>query len=380
MVSNKHDTSVRSDARTTKPADDGTEATGNGSRRSSSISAPAFLPVRVPNRESTLLNSLDPEEGARHRQEIESVELPEPLAALISDTDVLNDRPLFTWKWIYRIFGEELTLAAVPANQRQTAQETKFLAGVYITMLDDLAERRGDAATFWQLAAVAYPGQTPEWDSDEIDTAYARCARRVWTALEERLESAPNYRQLRDPYLFDLRSCFQAMDYARVANESYGLMNPREIWRHETDAIGILGTVGADLLFVPSLTASIYRTVRPLLLEAQYLWRLGNWLITWRREAYEGDHTAVLFAEALRNGLITEADLAQLDGDHPAVADRVVRVIEESDLETALATEWERRHDQLEEHLAEVDGIDLGDLHADMEWLMRSHLATEGER
>ncbi|ESP89117.1 hypothetical protein [Candidatus Halobonum tyrrellensis] len=361
---------------------DTTETTQTNRDPTRSIETPAFRPVPFGDRGSTLLDSLDPEEAAAHRRAVESVELPDSLATLVDDTDVLSDRPMFTWKWIYRIFGEQLTLSAVPDDRRATAQETKFLAGVYITLLDDLAEQRGDAATFWHLASVAYPGWNPDSDPDrdDIDAAYARSAMRVWRALEERLETAPNYDRLRDPYLFDLRSCFQAMDFARVANGSYGLMNPREIWQYETAAIGILGTVGADLLYVPSMSASTYRTVRPVLLEAQYLWRLGNWLITWRREAHEGDHTAVLFAEALRQGVVGETDLERLDGEHPAVADRVVRAIDESDLEATLAAEWERRYERFETRLDAVDAVDIDHLHADMGWLMRSHLATEGER
>ncbi|WP_211206020.1 hypothetical protein [Halomicrobium katesii] len=347
---------------------------------SHSIRVPEFRTIHFPEHESTLLDSVSPEEASKHRHEVESVELPESLATLVTDTELLNERPLFTWKWIYRIFGDELTLAAVPDSTRAEAQETKFLAGVYITLLDDLAERRNDAETFWELASVAYPGRTPNWERTGIDTAYADSARQVWSALESRLEATPNFDRLREPYFFDLRSCFQAMDFTRVANGSYGLMNLREIWQYETRAIGILGTVGADLFYIPSLDSSTYRTVRPILLAAQYLWRLGNWLITWRREAHEGDHTAVLFAEALQRGLISESDLVQLDGEHPAVADRVVEIIDEADLDVALAAEWERRHDHLATRIDAANDIDLDGLHTSMAWLMRSHLATEGKR
>ena len=345
-----------------------------------SLTVPEFHTIRLREHESALLDSVSAEAASEHRGEIEAVELPESLEAIVSSTELLDSRPLFTWKWIYRIFGDELTLAAVPDSARRDAQETKFLAGVYITLLDDLAERRGDTETFWELASVAYPGQSPEWERSDIDTAYADSARQVWTALTDRLEAAPNFDRLREPYHFDLRSCFQAMDFTRIANDSYGLMNRRELWRYETMAIGILCTVGADLCYVSSADSRTYRTVRPILLEAQYLWRLGNWLITWRREAYEGDHTAVLFAEALGRGLIDEATLKALDGTRDAVADNVVEAIENTNVEAALAAEWERRYDTLAQKVDTVDTIDLGDFHADMAWLMWSHLATEGYR
>lgn len=310
---------------------------------------------------------------------VENCELPPDLAAVVRDEGVLGDRDLFTWQWIYHIFGDMLTLPCVPDEYAETAQETKFLLGTYITLMDDLAEKHGDAETFWELAKVAVPEASPDWDRPGIRTDYAVGTRAVWEALEERLARAPRHDEFRETLLFDLRTAIHGMDFARLSSAHPRHANRVETWRHETDAIGMAATVGSDLLFSPGVGEDDCRRLRESLQELERLWRLGNWIITWKREAREGDFSAGIYLEAVQQGIVSRDDLDAVQaGDRPA-AD-VVRPIEESGIAGRFAYDWTRRRDELRDRELGIEAFDADELVDAMEQLMCSHLATEGHR
>lgn len=308
-----------------------------------------------------------------------AVDLPDDVAEIVTDDGVLGDRELFTWKWIYYIFGDLLTLPCVPDEHVQTAREAKFLVGTYITLMDDLAEKHGDGETFWELAKVAYPGSSPDWDRDEIRSDYADSVRRVWGALEERLTAAPRYEAVQNAFRFDLRSALQAMDFARLSGDHAGFANRVETWQYETEAIGMYATVGTDVMFAPSFDPDEYGAFRELVHELQRLWRLGNWVITWKREIHEHDFSAGVIVEALDQGVVSEALLDRLVAGE-ADPDYVIELIDSSDIPEQFVWDWKRRRDELREREFAVESFDPDAMIDDMERLMQSHLATEGHR
>lgn len=317
--------------------------------------------------------------GADLLRDAASVELPDDIAEIVTDDGVLGDRELFTWKWIYYIFGDLLTLPSVPEHHVQAAQETKFLIGTYITLMDDLAEKHGDNETFWELAKVVYPNATPDWDDDGIRSNYADSVRRVWRALEERFDDAPRYSTFRNAFQFDLRSSLQAMDFARLSGDHAGFANRVETWQYETEAIGMYATVGTDVMFSPSFDPDDYGAFRELINELQRMWRLGNWVITWKREVHEHDFSAGVIVEALHQDVITETHLDRLT-EGELEPDYVIDRIAASGIPKQFICDWKRRRDKLREREFDVDSFDPDAMITHMEQLMRSHLATEGHR
>ena len=321
----------------------------------------------------------DERTGDRIVERVAATELPESLERLVTGDGVLGDRGLFTWKWIYHIFGETLTLPTVPAEYRETAQEVKFLSGTYITLMDDLAEKHGDRETFWEFAKVAYPGSDPEWGRDGVRTDYAEGVRAVWTALRDRLVDAPRYEKFREAFLFDLRAAVHAMDFSRLSGEYTGFGNRTETWKYETAAIGMYATVGADLMYSPTFPADDYAAFRELTAELQRLWRLGNWAITWRREIEEYDFSAAVIVEALQQGIVSERDLDRLERGEVS-PERIVARIEAAGIGKRCLADWKRRRDRLRRRKFDLESMDSDTLIDKMEQLMMSHLATEGNR
>lgn len=341
-------------------------------------------PIKVPGMttvtEQTDVGDLDIREeglsGERLATDIQDVSVPETLREIVQDDGVLGDRPLFTWKWIYHTCGELITLPCVDDAYVDTAQEAKFLAGVYITLVDDLAEKHNDEQTFWELSKVMYPAQSPDWDRTDINRNYARSAKRVWKELQRRLETAPRYEKFRETFLFDFRTAIQSMDFARVSAESSGLANRAETWFYETPAIGQLPVVDIDLMFSPSFDEDELGGLRELAHELQHMWRLGNWIITWKREVHEGDFTAGIFVEAVEQEIVTEHQLDAVREEEldPKV---VVDTIDSSGLIDQFVADWKRRRDTLRSEDLGLSSVDKDEVIDGIERLMQSHLARE---
>ncbi len=220
---------------------------------------------------------------------------------------------------------------------------------------------------------------SPDWDREDIRRDYARSTERVWDALTDRLQAAPRFEEFVEPFMYDLRVSIESMDFARMSGEYPAFANRAETWQFETAAVGTYVFWDADLMFAPSFERDDYREFRELMHEAQHMWRLGNWIITWKREAYENDFTAGIFVEAIQQGILSDEDLERVKtGDlDPAV---VIGQIQSSGIVDQFVWDWKRRRDELRRRAFEMESVDIDDYISKMEWLLRSHLATEGHR
>lgn len=350
-----------------------------GKQKSQKVTVPTMSAVDETATVEDLDIRFDEKVERRLLREVEDSELSPAIKEIVQDDGVLGDRDLFTWKWEEYIFGEPLTLNCVPDEYAQDAQEAKTLMGIYITLIDDIGERHGDETTFWELAKTAYPAAEPDWDRDDIDSDYARSIKRVWTELMDRLRSAPRFEEFIDTLRFNLRETIQAMDYARLSDDARALMNPEETWHFDTQAIGLFVNWTVDLMYAPSFQMGDFREFRQVVYELQHMWRLGNWIITWEREVHEHDYSAGIFVEALDQGIIDETDLERLE-DGTMNPELLINRIKESGIVERFISDWKRRRDGLYERNFEMESLDSNEMVKKMEWLMQSHLATEGHR
>ncbi|AWB27153.1 hypothetical protein [Halococcoides cellulosivorans] len=341
------------------------------------VEAPSVRQVTATDTTPTFDVGYDDRVGRRLRRTIEETSLPAAVERIFDGLDVGGRRP-FVWQWIYYVCGDVLTLPEVPADRRDAVQETRFFAAAFTTLVDDIAERDGDGRAFWELARATMPGQSPDERVLSEASDAVRAAERALTGFLERFEAAPNGPALRAPVSFDLRASLVAMDHARVAAESPGLYNRADGWAYETTAIGALPFFHVDLAYGPSIDAAEYRRFRELVTECERLWRIGNWVTTWRRELAEGDFSAAIFREAIRHGVVEYAELLAADGDDErrAIADRIAA----SGIPAGFARDFRERRDRLREAEHGLSTYDpAGPIDA-MEALVRTHLAIEDYR
>lgn len=348
----------------------------NPDTRVSRVSVPMAGPVEQEATVGELEIDYDDDLGDQIIEEVSTMTLPPNIREIIVKDGVIGDRELFVWRWLYYIFGDVLTLDIVPDEYRRLARDTTYLAGVYMTLLDDVAERHGDRATYWELAKATYPRMTPDWDADDIDSDYAADARKVWEGFEECVQQAPRYEELIDQLLFDIRIVVQGMDFSRMTGEKDQFASRMETWKFESAAIGLHAHWEGDLIFAPEFDKDDYRAFREAAYECQQMWRLGNWMVSWEREVEELDFSAGIFVEAMQQGIISDRELRQLERGE-IDADPIVERLKSSGIGERFVADWIRRRDQMYERDFGMNSLDSDELVGRMEHLMKCHLALE---
>ncbi len=104
------------------------------------VQTPAMTTVTSETDISDLDIGYEKEVSEAMLEEAKQTEFSPEMEEIVRGNGVLGDRRFFTWQWIYYIFGEPLTIELVSEDHQQIAQEAKFLAGAYVTLIDDLAE------------------------------------------------------------------------------------------------------------------------------------------------------------------------------------------------------------------------------------------------
>ncbi len=351
----------------------------NHGRNTGRITVPTMSPVNDTTTVDDLSLEYDEEVEQRILGEVESATLPPKINDIVQDDGVLGDRKLFTWKWMWYVCGDMLTLDCVGDKHRQDAAEAKTLMALYTTLMDDIAEKLGDEATFWELAKTAYPESEPDWEREDIDSNYADSIRRVWTELIDHLESAPRFEEFEDPFTFNLRETVQAMEYTQMSDEYSAFMNSEEMWYFDTQGIGSFLFWTIDLMYSPSFEMDDFREFRQIVYELQHMWRLGNWVTTWELEIYEGDYSTGIIVEALNRGIIDGAELEQLETGEMS-PERVIGRVEASGIVEQFVADWKRRRDALYQRDFGMRSLESDEMVRMMEQFMQSHLAIEKQR
>ena len=253
---------------------------------------------------------------------------------------VVGDRDRFLWRWL-DLLVPEVTLSCVDAGRREDARLAKLLATTFVVLLDDLAEKHRDRATFEAAARIPFEGDpvghddpTARPDAPDVDEAYLRFADRVWRRFEAELADAPRVEEFEDVLSFDVGRNVDAIDYSALANAQPHLANVREATRLGSHNMMLLTYADVDLAYSRSFDRADLAALRAAVSDAQEMLRITNWLATWEREVEEGDFSSGVVIHALENGIVSPADLREVR-ERGTERDRewLIRRIRERDVE-----------------------------------------------
>lgn len=330
--------------------------------------------------------SVTGDKSAALLQSIRDHELPPRLLQLVEEYESINGtRPRFIWKWIHRLAPKN-TMPFVSDRHVEAVATDKTMLVLFITLLDDLVEKRGDYETFDAVTSLVRLGgadaDSPGWHASDggVDEAYAAFAARVWERLCERIRRGSEHDRYAPLYRFDVRQVLAAIEYSTLAIERPELATASDLRRYETHNMGVCAFADIDLMHATVDLDGELSTFRDAVHAAQRMARIGNWLSTWERELREGDSSSGVVVAALERGIVDSdelADLAGADGDPEAVADAVDRV-EAHGLETELLAEWNDQHRRLVGATDGISAADLGPFVDGTEDVLRYHLASRG--
>ncbi|WP_241659116.1 hypothetical protein [Halorubrum salsamenti] len=320
-----------------------------------------------------------------YERTIADVDLPPTVQTFAERYDrVLGERDVFLWKWIHNLF-DEFTLSSVPAGAKEEVFESKTLLTILVTVLDDLAERNGERATFdvarripFRTASTADSAQSDsEPTRDDVDAAVIDFLADLWTEIETSIAAAPRYDEFVDVFEYDFRQTCNAMEYSRLLNHNMSMANRTEAERYDAYNMTVFPYACIDLMHSPSFDRGELGALRSLLCELQQMARIGNWITTWERELAEGDVSSGVVVCALRRGVITPEEVT---GTDETDVERLVERIRTNGIESEFVREWEIRNQTVRKRTAEIRSVDCEAVVDGIRTVMNHHLASEGSK
>lgn len=308
---------------------------------------------------------------------IEDVVLPQSLTELVDEYETLvGTRDSYLWRWFYAV-AQRFQLSCVSPSNRDEALEQKSMLTMFVTLLDDLAERDGDRATFEEARQIPFPGAHARTERHGVDTAVLEFAQHVWEQFETRLETAPRYEEFARLFRFDFRQVMNAIDYSLVTNEYLDASTLGGCEQYDAHNMVVFAYTDVDLMHSPSFDRTDLSDLREVLWDAQMMGRIGNWVTTWERELEEGDFSSGVIVYALQRGIVTVDELRSDDPDtKAALAER----IRDHQVEEYFLTEWETRYSSLKSGRLEATSVDLDAFVEGMKMVMAYHLASRGKK
>ncbi len=304
--------------------------------------------------------------------------LPDELDALVEDSQALEQaRPVFMWQWVHRLAPQN-TLPCVEPAHRERVPVDKTITILFITLLDDCLEKRGDEETFNELARIPLPAQTARPDRSGVDGQYVRFARRVWTTLLDRLREAPHFEEYVDLFRFDIEQAIDAIRYTQIPISAPQLATLGDLERCETHNMAMFAYADIDLMHSPIAVRRELGPLRDAIWDAQLMARIGNWISTWERELREGDFSAGPIVYALEEGIVSHEELRQAADGDGHLKDRLIERIHRRGVEKEFFKRWEDRYYRLYTHERRLSTVDLKPFIAGVEEVLRYHLASTG--
>ncbi|WP_049986768.1 hypothetical protein [Halobellus rufus] len=348
----------------------------------------------------SVAESVDGDRASALLDSVRNHELPPVLHDLVSEYQSFEGaRPWFIWRWVHHLAPKN-TMPVVDGDHREAVATNKTMLVLFITILDDLAEKQRDYRTFdaitrfVRLGADDCLGRTDRYsdggvhengsDSDRLrdataDDAYVAFARSVWETLLERLRRSPSFERYAPLFRFDVGQIVTAIEYSTLAIDRPDLVTPSDLRRYEAHNMGMYSYLDIDLMYTRADHTDELSEFRAVVDPAQRMARIGNWLSTWERELREGDVSSAVVVSARERGLVDAEPLSHL-GDI-ADDDRVEAAIDRiraADVETELLEEWNEEYDRLVAAADRVDSIDLTPFAEGTKDVLRYHLASRG--
>ena len=284
----------------------------------------------------------------------------------------VGKRNTYLWRWCRQ--GVEITtLSCVDPQLRDELCDTKVLGVMLDVLLDDVADRSGDARLLEHMLSIPYgTPSTRTGDFPAEQQMYVRCMEDVWNEIQRRIQRLPLYSVYAELIRYDYMQLLNTMRYSHLLNSIPSLLNLAEHDLYLPHNMHMMISAMIDLSASPTFDQVELGRLRDAVWHAQYMGRIGNLTTTWQREIGEGDFTSGVFARAVVAGDLTLDDLRRGDRQQLEAAIRGGRH-EEFFLER-----WQEHRRQLLATAPRLRSVDLRQLVAGLERLICLHLGSRG--
>ncbi|ADB61263.1 hypothetical protein Htur_2385 [Haloterrigena turkmenica DSM 5511] len=302
----------------------------------------------------SLEDEIDPFANAPTRTLSETVR---PLANAYDER--IGDRDRSTWRWFDAV-EPEFRLSCVDDERGRHVRDAKVLATMFITVIDDVAERHGDRATLEELLLVPFDSRPADPTRDGVDGEYVRFQQELWDALLSQFRESSRAEEFEPLFRFDVRQALQSVDYSALLARYPGLAGERELQTYDVYNMMLFPFADIDLATSSGFEMRDLSAVRDVVAHGQRMARIGNWIATWERELAEGDYSSGVVVRALESGVVSVDELRALRREPSEEAVSVIAErIRGAGIEAAFVEQWRREYERGADYCGEIESIDV---------------------
>jgi len=297
---------------------------------------------------------------------INKTKLPKDISYFSERLKFFNNRNEFLWKWSYSLMScEDFIFSSVEKKYFALLAKTKTLLIMFITLLDDTADKFKDKKMLDKLSKIPFENDIKNSDS------YINLVFDIWKNIYEKISRLQRFKEFKEMFMFDLMLLINAFYYSILINKQSQMLNVLENKIYSSHNMGMFLYADIDLMASPSFNKKELGAMRTIIWHAQQMARIGNWVSTWKRELNENDISSGVIAYALKKRIITLSDLNRDRNE-------IIKKIENSDMKDYFLNEWKRHYHNIQNLGIKVKSIDIKRYLKGLEMVLKYHLASEG--
>lgn len=321
-----------------------------------------------------ILKSITPEVKKREIEKINEVKLPAELQRWVDEYEkVGGERNVFIWKWLY-VMDKIVVYSIVKKKYRKSLIKIKFLFEMFIILLDDVSEKKGNHKLLNELLHISFKKKEIKFCRlKKEEKKYLKFTIKLWNEIESTIKKYPHHKEFKEIFDYDVAQLLNAIKYANLLHNNYYLINEEEYWMYLPWSMQIVISYDIDLMCMSKFSDDDLRIYREVVLYAQKMGRIGNWVSTWERELREGDFSSCVFPYALKHNLFTLRELKNKNN-----VNKILAKIENLEAEKYLLKKWDEYYKEIDKFDKFSNAIDIKGILKTLEYLIFMHLISRG--
>lgn len=324
---------------------------------------------------SRILKQLTPERIKKEIERVQKVELPPELKKWARGYEKVGYRSDVLWKWLYEAF-KIFHLPIIPVSIEPKMLNIKVLFTIFITLLDDTADRNGNKHLLEPLLGIPFKKER-NIDFDDLSLNFEekglfQLSLNLWNHILKLIKKDfKNYKKYKEIFEFDVFQALNAMRYAHIFNERPYLINKNEYWAFLPYNMCLYVYSDMDLMSCSTFNIKKFGTLREIIWDIQKTARIGNWLATWKRELSENDFSSIILAYYFEK---KEIDYQKKMSDKKRL--EIINDIKKQKIEKEILMEWEKSYSKIREKEKNNKDLKVNEILKILEEVILLHLAN----
>ena len=320
-----------------------------------------------------ILKQLTPERIKKEVEAVERIKLSPELQKWVKEYEKVGERDEFLWKWLYEMF-QTVQLPVVLSRFQKSLRKIKVLITMFVSQLDDVADKKQDQTLLDELLKIPFAQKYINYNNLPLkEKDYLIFTKKLWNHIAKIVKKYPKYKTLREIFEYDMRQVLNTMRYSYLINKNPDLINRTECWLYTPYNMVSFIYSGLDLMCSSGVNFRKIGKIREIILEAQKMARIGNWISTWEREIEDNDFTSGIFIYAVDFGVVTVDELKNKNKS------TIIRRIKNKKIKEKLLMEWEQCYQRIKRLGKEIKEEHFANRFlSSMEKLIIFHLSSKG--